>query len=184
MKVMGCADATSTIKITLQNLKATDQDTYIVFINTVKAFDSVHREMLWKILEKHGIPEKTILVIKKCTLTQQQSLASKKKEFSSYPPLESSEETISHLFSSYLQFRQQQIQCTTTGKHKIYLKKNCSTFLKATSTKVVKNGTSLNHKDTFYVNDVTFIFLTKENLINEKTFVQKSFADFGLEVHL
>ncbi len=40
-----------------------------------------------------------------------------------------------------------------------------------------------NPKDTFYADD-TFIFLTKEDLIKWTEFVQKSFAQFGLEVHL
>ena len=62
----GCADATSTLKITLQNLQAADQDTFVLFVDIVKAFDSVNREMLWKILKKYGIPkERTIMVIKK-----------------------------------------------------------------------------------------------------------------------
>ena len=65
MKARGCADATSTLKITPQNLKAANQDTFFLFVDTVKEFDSVNREMPWKILEKYGILKKTILVIKK-----------------------------------------------------------------------------------------------------------------------
>ena len=47
-----------------------------------------------------------------------------------------------------------------------------------------KKGTRLDHKDTFYADDAAFIFLTKEDLIKGTTFVQKSFAQFGLKVHL
>ena len=65
MKNRGCADATSTLKITLQNLQAANQDTYVLFVDIVKAFDSVNREMLWKILKKYGIPTETIAIIKK-----------------------------------------------------------------------------------------------------------------------
>ena len=57
--------ATSTLKITLQNLQAANQDTYVFFVDIVKAFDSVNREMLWKILKKYGIPTETIAIIKK-----------------------------------------------------------------------------------------------------------------------
>jgi hypothetical protein len=65
MKSRGCADATSSFKITLQNLQAADQDSDVLFVDIVKAFDSVNREMLWQILEKYGIPKETISVIKK-----------------------------------------------------------------------------------------------------------------------
>jgi hypothetical protein len=46
MKNRGCSDATSTLKITLQNLQAADQDTYVLLVDIAKAFDSVNREML------------------------------------------------------------------------------------------------------------------------------------------
>ena len=58
MKGRGCSDATATLKMTLQNLRAANQDSFILFVDIVKAFDSVNREMLWKILEKYGIPKK------------------------------------------------------------------------------------------------------------------------------
>ena len=36
---------------------------YVNFIDFEKAFDSVDRDMLWKILRHHGIPEKLINII-------------------------------------------------------------------------------------------------------------------------
>ena len=34
-----------------------DKDTFVLFVDIVlRAFDSVNREMLWKILKKYGIP--------------------------------------------------------------------------------------------------------------------------------
>ena len=59
MKVRGCADATSMLKITLQNLHTADQDAYVLSVDIIKAFDSVNREMLWKIL-KHMEYQKKI----------------------------------------------------------------------------------------------------------------------------
>ena len=47
-----------------------------------------------------------------------------------------------------------------------------------------KTGTHLNHKDIFYAENTTFIFLSKDDLIRGTSFVQRSFAQFGLEVHL
>ena len=47
-----------------------------------------------------------------------------------------------------------------------------------------KTGVTLQHKDTFYADDAAFNFLTKEDLINGTTFIQKTFSQLGLEVHL
>ena len=37
---------------------------YVNFIDFEKAFDSVHRQSLWVILQKYGIPEKIIRIVK------------------------------------------------------------------------------------------------------------------------
>ena len=37
---------------------------YITFVVFEKAFDSVHRESLWKIMESYGIPRKIIHMVK------------------------------------------------------------------------------------------------------------------------
>ena len=65
MKGRGCSNATATLKMTLQNLWAANKESFVLFVDIIKAFDSVNREMLWKILEKYGIPEKTIQTITK-----------------------------------------------------------------------------------------------------------------------
>lgn len=61
----GCDDGTNTLKFTLQNLSAAEQEAYVLFVDLVKAFDSVNREMLWLILAKMGIPQSMINTIKK-----------------------------------------------------------------------------------------------------------------------
>ena len=37
---------------------------YLVFVDYEKAFDSIHRETLWKIMKAYGIPEKFIAIVK------------------------------------------------------------------------------------------------------------------------
>ena len=61
----GCDDATTALKITLQNLSAAEQEAYVLFVDLVKAFDPVNREMLWLVLAKMGIPPGMISTIKK-----------------------------------------------------------------------------------------------------------------------
>ena len=41
------------LKMTLQNLQAANQDSFLLFVDIVKTFDSVNRDMLWKILKKY-----------------------------------------------------------------------------------------------------------------------------------
>jgi hypothetical protein len=44
------------------------KETYALFIDLVKAFDSINREALYLILKKYGLPEELINVIKKMYL--------------------------------------------------------------------------------------------------------------------
>ena len=60
-----CVDATAALKITLQNLTCAGHEAYVLFVDIINAFDSVNRDMLWKILAKYGIPENMIWTIKK-----------------------------------------------------------------------------------------------------------------------
>jgi hypothetical protein len=70
----GCADATFTLKTALQTLREHDQESWVLFVDLVKAYDTVNREMLWKILTTLGVPESLIEVLKKsCTRISTQS---------------------------------------------------------------------------------------------------------------
>ena len=61
----GCADATFTLKSSLQTLREHQQEAHVLFIDLVKAYDSVNRELLWKILKLFGIPDNLIIILKK-----------------------------------------------------------------------------------------------------------------------
>ena len=59
----GSADATFTLKSSIQILHEHNLEAYVLFIDLVKAFDSVNRELLWKILEIYGVPQQLINII-------------------------------------------------------------------------------------------------------------------------
>jgi hypothetical protein len=62
----GCADATFTLKTALQTLREHDQESWVLFVDLVKAYDTVNREMLWKILTTLGY-QKAIEMLKMYT---------------------------------------------------------------------------------------------------------------------
>ena len=61
----GCADATFTLKASLQTLREHQKEVHVIFVDLVKAYDSVNRELLWKTLKLFGIPDSLIMVLKK-----------------------------------------------------------------------------------------------------------------------
>ena len=62
-----CVDATLALKKALQQLREQGQDAHVLFIDLVKAYNSVVNQelLLWKILTKYGVPEETITTVLK-----------------------------------------------------------------------------------------------------------------------
>lgn len=60
----GCADAIFSLKIVLHKLREFGRKSWGVFIDLVKAFDSVPRENLFLILERYGTPARVVNLIR------------------------------------------------------------------------------------------------------------------------
>ena len=60
----GCNDAIFTIKMAMKKRKEHSQETWILFLDLVKAFDRVPRELLWELLVKFGVPDKLVRLLK------------------------------------------------------------------------------------------------------------------------
>jgi hypothetical protein len=65
MSGRGCSDATFNLKNALKKRLEHNLDSYALFIDLVKAFDSVPRDGLMKLLPKFGIPDELVKIIKR-----------------------------------------------------------------------------------------------------------------------
>ena len=60
----GCIDQIATLRIIVEQSLEFDSSLYINFVDYEKAFDSLDRDTLWKLLQHYGIPEKIITLIR------------------------------------------------------------------------------------------------------------------------
>ena len=60
----GCNDAVFTVKMAMKKRREHSKETWILFLDLVKAFDRVPRELLWQLLEKFGVPPKLVRLLK------------------------------------------------------------------------------------------------------------------------
>ena len=60
----GCQDAIFTVKMAMKKRGEHSVETWILFLDLVKAFDRVPRDLLWLVLERFGAPQKLVSVIK------------------------------------------------------------------------------------------------------------------------
>ena len=61
----GCPDANLLLKSTLQLRREFDQDSWVVFLDLVKAFDTVDHTLLLKLMSTYGIPKNIVRIVEK-----------------------------------------------------------------------------------------------------------------------
>ena len=64
-KERSCTDQIATLRIILEQSLEWNSPLYVNFIDYEKAFDSVDRESLWRLLRHYGVPEKITNIIRK-----------------------------------------------------------------------------------------------------------------------
>ncbi|VDO83552.1 unnamed protein product [Schistosoma margrebowiei] len=63
-KDQSCTDQIATLQIIVEQSVDWNSSLYINFIDYEKAFDSVDRRILWKLLRHYGVPEKIVNTIR------------------------------------------------------------------------------------------------------------------------
>jgi exonuclease III len=188
----GCADATFTLKTALQTLREHNHEAHVLFVDLVKAYDTVNRELLWKILEKFGIPPQMIKVLQKLytNVTYHMNVAGKKKAFESTCGVKQGDNLGPILFIFMIQavsttldkkwdFETPDLRwhgMKADGSHKWN-----PNLGKGTSTKT--EGTPFSFWKSYYVDDAAFLFLNRENIERASKLIMKHFKRFGLTVH-
>jgi galactokinase/mevalonate kinase-like predicted kinase len=62
-KNCSCVDLINTLRIIIEQSNELNKRIYLVFTDFEKAFDSVSRDKIWKIMERFGLPQKILKLI-------------------------------------------------------------------------------------------------------------------------
>ena len=59
-----CTDQIATLRIIIEQSIEWNSPVYLIFVDYEKAFDSVDRDILWKLLRHYGVPNKLLSLVK------------------------------------------------------------------------------------------------------------------------
>jgi hypothetical protein len=185
----GCADATFTLKTALQTLREHGQESWVLFVDLVKAYDTVNREMLWKILKILGVPDNLIEVLKKLytDVTINLRVGEKLEQFLSTSGVKQGDNLapvlfifVIHAVSNSLdkkwEFETPDLRWypdTQAGKPRGQLR----------GTNPLNKGTKFSFFKSYYVDDTAFILLNRRELVAASKLIVSHFRRFGLTIH-
>jgi hypothetical protein len=198
---IGCQEALHSLRTILMTRRHHGLPTYALFIDLIKSFDSINHEALYLTLQRMGIPEKMIQIIKKmytdCTI--QLTVGKEKRTVAYETGVQQGDNMAAILFLFIMQAvvetyqpikpTQNNNNTTTPNDQKIEFRffeinesgKQQHGRLLGQSTK--SKGKTLEVSNTLYMDDCGFLFTSLEALILNAQGLYDHFAIFGLEIH-
>ena len=179
----GCTDAVFTVRIAIKKRREHNLETWILFLDMVKAFDRVPRQLLWQVLAKFGVSSKLISILKLLH-------ANFKVDFEI--------ESVSHSIMCTIGVKQGDIlgpvlfvifiAAIMITWRKAYNRPLCLFHTKEDSTltgrKYNAKGTEFSVDDSEYADDTAVLFESRDDVATYSPLLILHFGKFGMEIHV
>ena len=178
----GCTDAIYTVKIALKKRREHGKESWVFFLDLVKAFDRVPRELLWEILKRFGVPNKLISLLK--TLHNNFEVKFTADENTHTIPctigVKQGDILAPILFTFFLAAVIITWRVTTNIPLCIFRTENDA---KMTGRSYRAYGEEFALNDSEYADDTALVFGSRSDCVTGIPLCMKHFARFGMEVH-
>ena len=165
--------------------------THILFIDLIKAFDSVNYEIMYKIIARYGIPEPLINVIKKMysNCTVQVSAGNEREEVEYGAGVQQGDNMAPPLFLLVMQAAIETLETNSTSTKLEFrhhpLANNPDKQKGRLQGQAMKwKGETLLVNNLLYVDDGAFAFPTRQSLEEGAQQIYDHLTKFGLEMHI
>ena len=164
----------------------------MLFVDLVKAFDSVNRELLWKILKLYGIPDNLITILKKLhtNITYIMKVGDEEVEIEGTVGVKQGDNLGPILFILLIQAVASTLDkkwtFDTPNFRKHALKKNDSIKYNPSLKKKVSKSTlgmAFSFWKSYFVDDAAYVFLSRKVIEDTSKLIKSYFTRFGLNVH-
>jgi hypothetical protein len=179
----GTGDAIFNLKMALKKRKEHNLETWVLFIDFVKAFDRVPRDILWKTLGKFGAPPKFIrLIITLHNIIVKFSVDGAEAEMESIIGVKQGDVLGPILFILYM------AALTISWKKKegrsmcLFRTKQDST-LTGRRYNTVRGVEEFEMSESAYADDAAFLFPSREIAARDTSHIIQHCNDWGMEIH-
>ena len=178
----GCTDAVFTVKMALKKRQEHGLETWVLFLDLVKAFDRVPRELLWAILEKFGVPPKLVSLLKSLheTVHVKFKVDGVEKVIRSTIGVKQGDILGPILFTFFL--AAVMITWRETFEGPVCMFRTKPDFV-MTGRSHRAYGDEFEVPDSEYADDTAALFVSRESLDTNVPLLIGHFARFGMEVH-
>jgi len=179
----GCTDAIFSLKVALQKRKEHMQDSWVLFIDLVKAFDTVNRTALIAILRKFGVPNHLALLIERLHTDVKVKLKVGATDvlFEATIGVKQGDNMAPVLFLFYMQAAIEAMeQEWPVSKPEFRYKLDSKMTGRAYNTK----GSKFDFWSCLYADDSALLFANRTDLTEGAQFVFSTLARFGLQMHI
>ena len=189
----GCIDGTYNVKQALHTLSQHGADSYVIFADLVKAYDTVDRELLWKIMSRYGCPEELIFVLRKLYTDITIELKGYGKGFTipSTVGVKQGDNLAPVLFIFFINAVAESIEpeWEEAGIEVPILSSYSDNDAKQEkrhghSAMIGKKQKVFEFFLSYYVDDAAFILLNREDAETAATLIVRHFRKFGLTIHV
>ena len=180
--VRSCMDAIFALRLALKKRKEHDLESWVLFIDLVKAFDRVPRPMLWCVLKKFGVPPKSVCLLMSLhdPVHVHFTVAGIPKTFSNTIGVKQGDTLGPLLFTYYIAAIMLLWRKSTRTKPCIF---RTSNDFQLAGRRPKTQGDLFIFRDSEYADDTAALFSDREDLELGTVELIQMFGRFGMQIH-
>jgi hypothetical protein len=182
---VGCVDAIFALRLSLRKRKEHGYHTWVAFLDLVKAFDTISRELLWEILTKLGCPQRFVDRIKALhdTVLIQLKRGDVSVTAEAYSGVRQGDIIGPSLFNLYMFAALLSFKCRKHTPDCLFQTNVTSLEQRLHGIPSKLSGTAIAVNEILYADETALLSNSKEELTSDLMLIRQVFTEFCMTMH-